>query len=65
MRGYRNFILTILYFALCAWYAHIAGAEHIADLTGPLSGIGVAVVGIIGARAANKYAETRRTGESE
>ena len=56
MRGYRNLTLGLAYLVLCAWLGWVAGAGHVGDLGSVLTGIGVGVTGIIGARAANKWA---------
>lgn len=57
MRGYRNLVLGLAYLACCAFLGYQAGAEHIGELAGVFSGIGVGVVGIVAGRAANKWAD--------
>jgi len=62
MKGYRNLTMGVLYIAACVYLGHVAGAEQVTQMAGAFSGLGVGVVGVVGARAANKWAEAKNGG---
>jgi len=50
MRGYRNFTLGLIFFALCAWFYYIDSANAAGSIGAAALGVGGIVVG----RGANK-----------
>jgi hypothetical protein len=58
--GFRNWSLGVLFILLCAYLGRIAGAEHITEMGGTFGGAAVGIIGVVGMRAANKYAERNR-----
>ena len=59
MKEYRNWTIGMAFFVLCAYLGFVAGPDHVTELGGTFGGASVGAIGIIGARAANKWAEKK------
>jgi hypothetical protein len=57
--GYRGWSLGVLYLAVSAWMAWVAGPEHIGDLGGVLGGLGLGVAGSVAGRGVKALADKR------
>ncbi len=64
-KGHRNVVIAYGFYALVAYFAWLAGREQITQMGPTFIALGTSTAMIIGARAANKYAETRNGGQAE